>query len=81
MSCYIPPALWSDRTVETIFWAGVDLGLPRRSDSGKSRLGPVSREAGRLEEKHASSFCPARFHGAAVFFAEGEKRNERYEHV
>jgi hypothetical protein len=55
--------------------------LPCRSDSGKSRLGPVSRDAGRLEEEHPSSFCPARFHGAAVFFVEGEKRSKRYEHV
>jgi hypothetical protein len=78
MSCYIPPALWSGRTVESIFGVGVDLGtemrLPCRSDSGKSRLGPLSRDAGRLEEEHPPPFCPARFHGAAFFFCRGREK-------
>jgi hypothetical protein len=51
----LPPALWSGQSVECIFGAGVDfcgpIPLPRRSDSGKSRLGPASRDR-RLEEKH-----------------------------
>jgi hypothetical protein len=38
----------------------------RRGDSGKSRLGPVSQDPGRLEQEHRL-FCPCRFYGAAVF--------------
>jgi hypothetical protein len=58
--------------MELVFGAGVDFGpmpLPRRSDFGKSRV--VS--------KKASSFCPAHFYGAVVFFIEEEERRERNE--
>jgi hypothetical protein len=54
--------------------------LPRRNDSGKSRLDPVSRDAGRLEEEHCF-FCPARFYGVQFFFVEGADRSERSEHI
>jgi hypothetical protein len=42
--------------------------LPRRSDSAKIRLGPPSRDAGRLEEEYRL-FVQL---GAAVFLVEGE---------
>jgi hypothetical protein len=56
--------------------------LPCRSDSGKSRLGPASRDVcpGSSRRK-ASSFCLAPFYGTAVFFVEGDERSERNEHV
>jgi hypothetical protein len=43
-------------------------------------LGPVSRNAGRLEEEHRL-FCPAHLYGAAVFFVEGGAWSGRNEHV
>jgi hypothetical protein len=58
LSQLLPPALWSDRTVENPSSGPVSIcgpmamPLPRRSDSGKSPLGPASRDAGRLEEDH-----------------------------
>jgi hypothetical protein len=55
----LPPALWNGRTVESILGDGVDLegpmSLPHRCDSGKSRLGLVSRDGRRLKEEHRLS--------------------------
>jgi hypothetical protein len=61
--------------VEPIFGAGVNWGgpkpLPRRSDSGKNRLGIVSR-------RRASFFCPARFLRSRSRFCRGRGENETY---
>jgi hypothetical protein len=55
--------------------------LPRRNDSGKSRLDPVSRDAGRLEEEHRFFFVQLAFTELQFFFVEGADRSERNKHV
>jgi hypothetical protein len=80
----LPPALWRDRIVESISGPVLICGptpFPRRSDSGKSRLGLASRCT--LSRRTASSFCPPRFYEAAVFFffVEEVERSERNGHV
>jgi hypothetical protein len=50
--------------MDSIFGAGVDCGLMPLPRSGKSQLGPPPSMFGR----RASSFCPARFYGAVIFF-------------
>jgi hypothetical protein len=66
--------------VEPIFGAGVNWGgpkpLPRRSDSGKNRLGIVSRCTG--SRRRASFFCPARFLRSRSLFCRGRGENETY---
>jgi hypothetical protein len=57
----------------------MSMPLSSRSGSGKSRLRRAARRT--WFRKRVSSFCPARFYGATVFFVEGEERSKRNEDV